>query len=121
MERERGISFLILRAFFAQFWALQFWFKLHDSGSGVTALRNLGFWARHTVDELSKTPLPILLLRPYTAALPWIELLLGLLFVLGLWQRAGLIASALRCSSSYEYVSVAVARVVVTPPLPFGR
>ena len=96
IERARGTGFLLLRAFFAQFWALQFWFKLHDGDSGLTALRNLGFWARHVEGELSKTtPLPALLLRPYTAALPWVELALGLLFAVGLWQRQALVASAL--------------------------
>lgn len=94
-NRERGIGYLILRAFFAQFWALQFWFKLHDPDSGITALRNLGFWAHHTAGELSKTPLPGLLVGPYTAALPWVELALGVLFALGLWQRAALTGAAL--------------------------
>ena len=94
-DSGKRTGFLILRAFFAQFWVLQFYFKIHDEESGIVALRNVGIWAQHVAASFAKTPLPGWALVPYTHALPWAELLIGLLFALGLKLRAALVAAAL--------------------------
>jgi thiosulfate dehydrogenase [quinone] large subunit len=91
----RRSAFLVLRAFFAQFWLLQFFGKLHDQESGVSALRNLGIWSAHVTDWFVKsTPLPAWVVRPYTLAVPYLELLLGLLILAGLQTRRALLGAA---------------------------
>lgn len=94
-SETRRVSFLVLRAFFAQFWLLQAFTKLRDQESGIVALRNLGIWAGHLTEWFVKaTPLPAALVRPYALAVPWVETSIGLLLLLGLWMRPALIASA---------------------------
>src|SRR5262249_46260247 len=69
--------------------------KARDQESGITSLHNLSIWARNVSDWLVKTtPLPGWAVRPYTTVLPFVELALGLLFLLGLQTRRALIASA---------------------------
>ena len=86
----------MLRAFFAQFWALQFFGKLRDQESGITALHNLSVWSDHlTAYFVKTTPLPAFTVAPYTLAVPWVELGLGLLFALGLWQRLTILAASI--------------------------
>lgn len=94
-DSGKRAGFLILRAFFAQFWVLQFLFKIRDEESGIVALRNLGIWAQHVTASFAKTPLPGWSVLPYTHALPWAELLVGLCLALGLKLRASLVAAAL--------------------------
>jgi thiosulfate dehydrogenase [quinone] large subunit len=93
-DRNRAAGFLILRLFFAQFWLLQVLGKARDQESGVTSLHNLAVWSANVTAWMVKsTPLPGWAVRPYTLAVPFVELLLGLLFLLGLRLRAALLAS----------------------------
>lgn len=90
------LGYLVLRAFFAQFWLLQWFGKARDSESGIVAVRNLAIWSSHVTAQFVKTtPLPEWSVAPYTLAVPWVELTLGLLFLLGLWQRAAILGAAL--------------------------
>jgi len=94
-ERNKTAAFLVLRAFLVQFWSLQFLGKIRDSESGIVALRNLEIWSRHTTDWFVKgTPLPELIVRPYTLAVPWAELLLSVLLLVGWQTRRTLIGAA---------------------------
>ena len=96
MDKNRTAGFLVLRLFFAQFWILQMIGKARDQESGITSLRNLLIWSSHVTDWMVKTtPLPRLAVRPYTLALPYLELLLGLLFLFGLRTREALIGTCL--------------------------
>ena len=91
-----ALGYLLLRAFFVQFWLLQWFGKIRDSESGIVAVKNLAIWSSHlTAHFVKTTPLPEWTVAPYTLALPWVELALGLLFLLGLWQRAAILGAAL--------------------------
>ncbi len=92
----QALGYLLLRVFFAQFWLLQWFGKIRDSESGIVAVKNLAIWSSHVTAHFVKTtPLPAWSVAPYTLAVPWVELALGLLFLLGLWQRAALLGAAL--------------------------
>jgi|SRR6185295_12767856 len=94
-ERNKTVAFLVLRAFLVQFWLLQFLGKIRDSESGIIAFRNLEIWSRHTTDWFVKgTPLPEFLARPYTLAVPWAELLISVLLLVGWQTRRTLIGAA---------------------------
>lgn len=87
---------LVLRLFFAQFWILQMIGKARDQESGTISLHNLAIWAHNVAAWMAKTtPLPEWAVRPYTAALPFIEASLGLLLLVGLQTRRAFIGSAL--------------------------
>lgn len=87
--------FLVLRAFFAQFWLLQPYFKAHDAKTNTTSLENLSHWASGLTDQFVKTtPLPAFLVAPYTRSAPVIEIALGLLLLVGWKTRWTLIAAA---------------------------
>src|SRR6266545_3265791 len=93
--RYPNAGFLALRLFLAQFWILQMIGKARDQESGITSLHNLAIWAKNVTAWMVKTtPLPEWALRPYTTVLPFVELALGLLFLLGLQTRRALVASA---------------------------
>jgi thiosulfate dehydrogenase [quinone] large subunit len=94
-DDDKRTGFLILRAFLAQFWVLQFYFKIHDEESGIIALRNLGIWASHMAGTFAKTPLPAWMVVPYANVVPWLELFIGLLFVAGFKMREALVAGCL--------------------------
>ena len=95
-ERNATWGFLVLRVFLAQFWFLQMIGKARDQESGVTSLHNLAIWSGRTSDWMAKTtPLPAWALVPFTTVLPYLELTLGLLFLLGLQTRRALIFSGL--------------------------
>ena len=94
--RNKTAGFLLLRLFLAQFWILQMLGKARDQESAVTSLRNLSIWAANVSAYVVKTtPLPAWAVRPYTAALPYVELSLGLLLLVGLRTREALMASCL--------------------------
>lgn len=58
LDDPKTLGFLVLRAFFAQFWLLQWFGKIRDSESGIVAVRNLGIWSDHlTAYFLKTTPL----------------------------------------------------------------
>ncbi|MGO8998340.1 MAG: DoxX family membrane protein [Polyangiaceae bacterium] len=89
------VGFLILRAFFAEFWLLQFYGKAHDAATGVTSLENLARWsAKLTAGFVSSTPLPEFMVTPYTRTAPFIELTLGLLILVGFQTRWALLGAA---------------------------
>ena len=95
-DRNKAAAFLVLRIFFAQFWFLQMIGKARDQESGVTSLHNLVIWSANVTTWMAKsTPLPAWALRPYTLVLPYAELLLAALFLLGLRLRFALIAAGL--------------------------
>jgi thiosulfate dehydrogenase [quinone] large subunit len=88
-------GFLVLRAFFASFWVLQFYGKAHDAQTGVTSLENLGRWSEKlTAGFVSSTPLPAFMVTPYTRTAPFIELTLGLLILVGYKTRWALLGAA---------------------------
>lgn len=93
---DETAGFLILRLFFSQFWLLQFFGKIYDQESRIAAWGNLAIWSRHTTDWfLKQTPLPVWAVEPYTRALPYCELALGLLLLAGFATRRALLFSAL--------------------------
>jgi len=95
-ERNATVAFLILRLFSAQFWLLQVLGKARDQESGITSLHNLGIWAKNTGDWMVKsTPIPELAIRPFVTVLPFVELALGVLLLIGLQTRRALIVAAL--------------------------
>ena len=89
------VVFLILRGFFAQFWLLQFFGKLRNADTGSVSFGNLAAWSGRTTEWFVKTsPLPSFAVAPYTYAIPYIELVLGLLILAGYQTRWALLASA---------------------------
>jgi thiosulfate dehydrogenase [quinone] large subunit len=88
-------GFLILRAFFAQFWLLQFYGKMHDGKTGTTSFDNLSHWSANlTAGFARSTPLPEFMLVPYTRSAPFIELTLGLAILVGYRTRWALLGAA---------------------------
>jgi uncharacterized membrane protein YphA (DoxX/SURF4 family) len=88
-------GFLILRAFFAEFWLLQFYGKAHDAATNTTSLDNLGHWSANlTAAFMKTTPLPELMVTPYTRTAPFIELTLGLVIAAGFKTRWALLGAA---------------------------
>jgi uncharacterized membrane protein YphA (DoxX/SURF4 family) len=95
-ERNKSAGFFVLRLFFAQFWLLQMIGKARDQESGITSLHNLVIWSNNVTAWMVKsTPLPYAAVRPFTLALPYVELSLALCFLAGFRLRAALLASAL--------------------------
>lgn len=95
-SEDKALGFLLLRAFFIQFWILQFFGKIFDQETRIVAWHNLAIWSRHTTEWFVKqTPLPGWLVGPYTRALPYCELLIGILLLAGFETRRVLIFSAL--------------------------
>lgn len=93
---DGAVAFLVLRLFYAQFWLLQFFGKIYDQESGVAAWRNLDVWSAHlTTWFVKQTVLPGWAVRPYSLALPYLELTLGLLWLAGYQTRRTVIASLL--------------------------
>ena len=94
--RNKRVGFLVLRLFIAQFWLLQFLGKLRDQESGVIAVRNLTIWAEHLAAWFDKsTVLPAWSVLPYAAVVPYCELAIGLLVLVGLQTRRTLIFASL--------------------------
>jgi thiosulfate dehydrogenase (quinone) large subunit len=88
-------GFLILRAFFAEFWLLQFYSKAHDAATGTTSLTNLGHWSQNlTAQFVKSTPLPEIMITPYTRGAPFVEITLGLLILVGYKTRWALLGAA---------------------------
>ena len=57
--------------------------------------RDLGKFVETIVREFAQTPLPAWSVRAFAIAIPFWEPAVGLLLVLGLWTRTGLVAGAL--------------------------
>lgn len=95
-DPSKTTGFLILRLFFAQFWLLQCFGKIFDQESHIVAWKNLTIWSSHTTEWFVKqTILPHWVVSPYTSVLPYLELSIGLLLLVGLKTRKALIFSAL--------------------------
>jgi len=95
-ESGKVVGFLLLRLFFAQFWVLQFFGKIFDQETHIVSWKNLALWSGHTTEWfLKQTILPSWIVYPYTRALPYLELTLGILILLGCETRKALIFSAL--------------------------
>jgi uncharacterized membrane protein YphA (DoxX/SURF4 family) len=95
-ERNATAGITVLRLFLGQFWLLQMIGKARDQESGITSVHNLSIWAKNVTAWMAKTtPLPEWAIRPYTTGLPYVECLLGIALLLGLFTRQALIASAL--------------------------
>jgi uncharacterized membrane protein YphA (DoxX/SURF4 family) len=90
-QQNKRLVFLVLRLFLGLFWLLQSFYKWWDPESRTGSLRNLGIWAHHTVASFASTPLPAWAVSPYAALVPYIELALGLLLLLGFRLRATLV------------------------------
>ena len=88
-------TILLLRAFLGPFWMLQFYFKMHDEKTGSLGLGNLLAWSSSTTANfVATTPLPGWMVRPYTLAVPWVELVVGALILVGFRTRWALVAAA---------------------------
>lgn len=94
-ETNGRLTFLVLRAFFAQFWLLQFFGKLRDADAHTVTPGNLAAWSARTTEWFVKTsPLPAFAVAPYTYAVPYVELALGLLILAGWKTRWALFAAS---------------------------
>ncbi len=88
-------GFLVLRAFFAMFWLLQFYGKAHDARAGTTSLENLARWSeRLTQGFAESTPLPRFMVTPYARGAPFVELTIGILILVGYRTRWALLGAA---------------------------
>ena len=66
------------------------------AGHGFIRIYNgVGSFAATTAEHMTKSPLPHGLVLGFGYSIPWIEALLGLALILGLFTRAALIAGAL--------------------------
>jgi uncharacterized membrane protein YphA (DoxX/SURF4 family) len=92
-QQNKRIAFLVLRLFLGPFWLLQCFYKVWDPESRTASFANLGIWAHHTVASFASTPLPVWLVSPYAALVPYVEVALGLLLLLGFRVRATLVFS----------------------------
>lgn len=62
---------------------------------GVVRLPALGALAEGTVQQFADTPLPAVAVRLFGLVLPFLETVIGLLLIVGLWTRWALVAGAL--------------------------
>ena len=56
-------------------------------GHGLARIPKLQIFSDHLVNQFSKTIIPIKLVALFTTALPFMELLIGILLILGLFTR----------------------------------
>jgi thiosulfate dehydrogenase [quinone] large subunit len=85
-ESDRAIGYCLLRA------TLGINIFLH----GVSRmLAGTGNFAANLVGMFHATPLPAVVVRHFGYALPWMEAMVGLLVLLGLWTRYALASGAL--------------------------
>lgn len=95
-DDDKTLVFLLLRFYFGIFWVLEFFGKVFDQASRTIAWRNMSVWAAHTTEWFVKeTPLPAWSVAPYNLCLPYLELLIGLLLLIGLRTREVLVFSFL--------------------------
>jgi thiosulfate dehydrogenase (quinone) large subunit len=82
---DRRLAYLLLRL------TLGINIMLH----GVVRLPALGAFAEGTVQQFAGTPLPAVAVRLFGLSLPFLETVIGLLLIVGLWTRWALVAGAL--------------------------
>jgi thiosulfate dehydrogenase [quinone] large subunit len=56
-------------------------------GHGLTRIPKLQIFSDHMVEQFSKSMIPVKLVAPFSTALPFAELLIGTLLILGLFTR----------------------------------
>lgn len=66
---------------------------------GLVRLPHLTAFADATVKLFVATPLPAVIVRPFAVGLIFLETVIGLLLVLGLWTRAALLLGAVAMAS----------------------
>jgi thiosulfate dehydrogenase (quinone) large subunit len=82
--RDRKLAYLVLRS------ALGLSILMH----GLVRLPRLNAFADGLVKAFSDTPLPALVVRPFALVLVFVEAIVGLLVLLGLWTRAALLVGS---------------------------
>jgi thiosulfate dehydrogenase (quinone) large subunit len=82
---DRKLAYLMLR----------FTLGLSVLMHGLVRLPHLGAFADATVKLFVGTPLPEIIVRPFALSLVFLETMVGLLVVLGLWTRWALLLGAL--------------------------
>ncbi|MGB7282145.1 MAG: DoxX family membrane protein [Candidatus Acidiferrum sp.] len=86
---DRKLAYLVLR----------FTLGLSILMHGLVRLPHLTAFADATVKLFVTTPLPAILVRPFALTLVFVETIVGLLLVLGLWTRSALLFGALAMAS----------------------
>jgi thiosulfate dehydrogenase (quinone) large subunit len=82
---DRRLAYLMLR----------FTFGLSILMHGLVRLPHLSAFADGLVKLFVETPLPAAMVRPFAVSLVFVETIIGLLILLGLWTRWGLLLGAL--------------------------
>jgi thiosulfate dehydrogenase [quinone] large subunit len=78
---DRKLAYLLLRV------TLGLSILMH----GVTRLPHVGAFADGLVKLFAETPLPAIVVRPFAVGLVFVEVIVGLLILLGLWTRWALL------------------------------
>ena len=81
---DRKLAYLVLR----------FTLGLSVFMHGLVRLPHLNAFADGLVKTFSDTPLPTLLVRPFALVLVFVEAIVGLLVLLGLWTRGALLVGS---------------------------
>jgi len=66
---------------------------------GVVRLPHLSSFADGMVRQFAETPLPAIIVRPFALSIVFLEALLGLLLLIGLWTRWSLLFGGVLISS----------------------
>ena len=86
---DRKLAYLMLR----------FTLGLSILMHGLVRLPHLSAFADTTVRLFAETPLPAIIVRPFALSLVFVESIVGLLLLLGLWTRWALLVGALSMAS----------------------
>jgi thiosulfate dehydrogenase [quinone] large subunit len=86
---DRKLAYLMLR----------FTLGLSILMHGLVRLPHLSVFADTTVRLFAETPLPAIIVRPFALSLVFVESIVGLLLLLGLWTRWALLVGALSMAS----------------------
>lgn len=86
---DRKLAYLMLR----------FTLGLSILMHGLVRLPHLSAFADTTVKLFAETPLPAIIVRPFALSLVFVESIVGLLLLLGLWTRWALLVGALSMAS----------------------
>ena len=84
-QLDRKLAYLLLR----------FTLGLSILMHGLVRLPHLGAFADGLVKMFAETPLPAGMVRPFALVLVFVEAIVGLLLILGLWTRWALLLGAL--------------------------
>jgi thiosulfate dehydrogenase [quinone] large subunit len=82
---DRSLAYALLRISFG----------INFAGHGLIRIHNgVAAFARTTADHLAKSPLPFSLTYAFSYAIPFLEAILGLTLILGVFTRVALICGA---------------------------